>query len=102
MVLLAGALLILALALAPRADAYMYWTNGGTPGTDPDTKIGRANNDGTNVNQSFIRNAGPGPCLIAANDTHLFRSNQGLSFDGTTLEGQEEEALVLNCRVTCE
>jgi hypothetical protein len=73
------------LVLASRADAYVYWTNNGFPSADPDTRIGRANNDGTAVNQGFIANGGPGPCLIAADASHLFWSNQGLNFDGTTI-----------------
>jgi virginiamycin B lyase len=73
------------LVLASRADAYIYWTNNGFPPADPDTRIGRANNDGTAVNQGFIANGGPGPCLIAADASHLFWSNQGLNLDGTTI-----------------
>jgi Low-density lipoprotein receptor repeat class B len=100
-VLFAGALFFLALALAARADAYVYWTNGGDPGVDPDTKIGRATNDGTNVNQSFIPNAGPGPCLLAADAAHLYWSNQGANFDGTTvgrsnLDGSAVNASFIN------
>ena len=41
------------LALAPRAEAYVYWAN-------PDEgTIGRANLDGTGVDQSFITGRGP-------------------------------------------
>jgi virginiamycin B lyase len=73
-ILLAGALLILALALAPRADAYLYWTNqGANPGG---AGIGRANTDGTDVNQHFIADPTGGPCMLAVNDTNLFWTNQ--------------------------
>ena len=48
--LFVAALLALALALAPRADAYVYWAN-------CDTSIGRANLDGSAPNQSFIAGA---------------------------------------------
>src|SRR3954447_14063359 len=45
-----AALLVATLALAARADAFVYWTNfNGT--------IGRANLDGTGVDQSFITGA---------------------------------------------
>ena len=37
---------------AQAADAYVYWANNGTD------SIGRANLDGTGVNQSFITGAG--------------------------------------------
>jgi hypothetical protein len=49
-VLLLAAVLVLTLAVAARADAFVYWanTNAGT--------IGRANLDGTGVNQNFIIN----------------------------------------------
>ena len=40
------ALLVLSLALAPRAEAFIYWTNGDS--------IGRANLDGTGLNSHFI------------------------------------------------
>ena len=40
------ALLVLSLALAPRAEAFIYWTNGDS--------VGRANLDGTGLNSHFI------------------------------------------------
>ncbi len=49
------ALFLLPLALAPRAEAYVYWSN---TAFDPGASaIGRANLDGTGVNQSFITGA---------------------------------------------
>ena len=49
---LLAALLVLPLALAPRAEAYIYWTNA----DDRDGHwIGRANLDGTGVEQGFIK-----------------------------------------------
>jgi virginiamycin B lyase len=53
--LLLAALLALTLALAPRAEAYVYWT-GFDPTEGP--AIGRANLDGTGVDQSFITGLG--------------------------------------------
>jgi sugar lactone lactonase YvrE len=41
-----AALLVLGLALAPRAGAFIYWTDGGT--------IGRSNLDGTGIDERFI------------------------------------------------
>ena len=43
-----AALLVLPLALAPRAEAFVYWTNSST------NAIGRANLDGTGVDERFI------------------------------------------------
>ena len=48
-------LLLAALALAPQADGYIYWTNNQSLYT-----IGRANLDGTGVNQSLIPSAAGG------------------------------------------
>ena len=67
---------LLSLALAPRAEAYIYWTNsGGEPGTSEETNptIGRANLDGTGVKQDFIvlplRGGGGG---IAVDAEHIY------------------------------
>ena len=49
---LAFALLLVALALAPRAEAFIYWTNGDS--------IGRADLDGTGVRSRFIPISTPG------------------------------------------
>jgi virginiamycin B lyase len=72
-----AALLALALAFAPRAAAFVYWTNddGGT--------IGRANLDGTEVNQSFIGGANS-PIGVAVNGTHIYWANFG-NASGTTI-----------------
>jgi hypothetical protein len=57
---LLAALLVLPLALAPSADAFIYWTNAATscngkePGCTGPAAIGRANLDGTGVTQRFI------------------------------------------------
>ena len=47
-VTLLAALLLVPLALAPRAEAFIYWTSG-----DPEA-IGRANLDGTGINRHLI------------------------------------------------
>jgi virginiamycin B lyase len=73
-VLLLAALLVLALALAPRAEAFVYWTNSPPcpelPCTGPPA-IGRANLDGTGVNQRFIEVEFP-PVGIAVDPEHIY------------------------------
>jgi len=51
-------------------DTYVYWSNFGG------NTIGRANLDGTGVNQSFITGANH-PVGISADDTHIYWANQG-------------------------
>jgi virginiamycin B lyase len=69
--LVLAALLVFALAFAPRADAFVYWANNGA-GT-----IGRANLDGTGVNQNFIINLS-GPGGVAVDDAHIYwAANEG-------------------------
>ena len=67
---LLAAVLLLSLALVPRAEAFLYWTNQG-----PDT-IGRANLDGSGVRQSFISDAA-GPTGIAVDADHISGANGG-------------------------
>jgi hypothetical protein len=93
---LAGVLIVLALALASRAEAFVYWTNQGTVGGPIDSRIGRANNDGTAVNQSFITGSGPGPCLLAASPSNLFWTNQGDDFNGNTLGRSNLDGTAVN------
>jgi hypothetical protein len=77
-------LFVLALALAPRAEAYVYWTN-------PDGTIGRANLDGTGVDNSFITSVGPKfgndsvPDGVAVNSTHLYWVSSGVRLSGGVL-----------------
>jgi hypothetical protein len=64
---LLAALLILPLAFAARADALIYWTS---PNTN---SIGRANLDGTGVNENFISGLGMPPWTgLAADAEHLY------------------------------
>jgi hypothetical protein len=58
-----------ALASAGPASAYVYWTNYNGGGT-----IGRANLDGTNVNQSFITGLSY-PGAVAVDGSHIYWSN---------------------------
>jgi virginiamycin B lyase len=67
---LLAALLVSTLALAPRADAYVYWSSGSI--------IGRANLDGTGVNQSFItgiQSQFPGTGDPAVDGGHIYWAN---------------------------
>ncbi|HEX6711855.1 MAG TPA: Calx-beta domain-containing protein [Thermoleophilaceae bacterium] len=63
--LLVGALLLLALAFAPRADAAVYWAN------NDDSTIGRADIDGAVVNEAFITGAAA-PFSVASDGAHVY------------------------------
>jgi virginiamycin B lyase len=63
------ALLALTLALAPRAAAYVYWTEIFGEGG----KIGRADLDGTGVDKRFITGAHPNG--VAVDATHIYWAN---------------------------
>src|ERR687886_753336 len=65
-------LVLATFVLAAPADAFVYWANSGT-GT-----IGRANLDGTDVNQNFITGANA-PAGVAVDGAHLYWTN----FTGT-------------------
>jgi hypothetical protein len=68
---LASVLAVAALgAIAPAANAYVYWANLGT------STIGRANLDGTGVTQSFIT-TGTQPLGIAVDGNHVYWTNYG-------------------------
>ena len=61
--------LTLVLGLASRAEAFIYWTNT----SSATSSIGRANPNGSRVNQSFIPNvAGLG---VAVDDAHVYWTN---------------------------
>jgi hypothetical protein len=62
--------LLAALALAQRAEAFVYWTNQAT-GT-----IGRANNDGTAVDQAFITGASS-PTAVVVKGKYIYWANAG-------------------------
>ncbi len=87
-----AALLVATLALATRAEAYVYWTNSKFgPGT-----IGRANLDGTHVNQSFI------PCAynafgVAVNAANVYWSNPpGAQIGRANLDGTDADPSFIN------
>jgi virginiamycin B lyase len=66
--LLISVFLLLGLALPTSAPAFVFWTNN-------DGSIGRANLDGTGVDQSFIRLDGAFPAGIAINASHVYWTN---------------------------
>ena len=79
---LAGVVLAaMALIGAPSAGAFIYWTNIGGP-------IGRANNDGTGANQTFITGQ-TAPEGIAVNGSYIYwaNSNSGTSIGRANLDG---------------
>src|SRR5438093_5945791 len=71
-VVAAAALAVLVgwIALAPRAAAHIYWVN-----TTTDT-IGRANLDGSGVNQTLVYGADSALRGVAVDGAHLYWTNQ--------------------------
>lgn len=63
------ALFLSTLALAQRADGFLYWSSYDTGA------VGRANLDGTNVNANFI-SGGDDPLAVAVDTRHVFWGNQ--------------------------
>src|SRR5689334_22504129 len=85
--LLLAALLLLALAFAGRAGATVYWGNPIAGGGNAGTTIGRANNDGTAVNQTFISGASE-PTGVAVDAAHVYWFNEvGRSIGRANLDG---------------
>jgi virginiamycin B lyase len=83
---LAAVLLLGVLALAGRANAYVYWTTGeGDPG-----HIGRADNNGTHSNPKFIRDGGIGPDAVTTDSRHVYWIQSGdigrAKLDGTKVD----------------
>src|SRR5215218_9058354 len=68
---------VLTLAFAARADAFIWWANKApNPGT-----IGRANDDGTGVDQSFITGVSA-PAGVASDGTYVYWANSGTNTIG--------------------
>jgi hypothetical protein len=84
--LLVGAIFALTLAVAPRADAFVYYSNWG--GISNGT-VGRANTGGTAPNQNFIPAlANRQPTGIEVNGSFIYWANQGShSLSRTNLNG---------------
>ena len=73
---LLAALLVLPLALAPRAEAFVYWVDSAR-----DT-IGRANLNGTGFDKRFIR--GYAPSAVAVDARHIYWAGLELGVDGNS------------------
>jgi hypothetical protein len=79
-----AALLMLTLALAPRADAGVYWPNQSA------MAIGRATDDGAALNLAFVGNVSV-PCGVASDGAHVYwidradRSIGRANVDGTAV-----------------
>ncbi len=72
---------VLVLLLVPSAHAFIYWAS------SQDAKIGRANNDGSGVDNHFIA-TGSLPFAVAVNSAHLYWANQnGNSIGRANLDG---------------
>jgi hypothetical protein len=77
-----------ALAIAPRADAFVYWGDGNA-GT-----LERANLNGTGVDPDFITGIVQGPRGIAVDGAHLYWANRNentigrANLDGTAVDNQ--------------
>src|SRR6476646_2323480 len=86
--LLLVALLLFGFACASRADASVYWGNSLSSVNPVGTTIGRADNDGTAINQAFIGGASQ-PTAVAVDATHIYwvnaldRSIGRANLDGT-------------------
>src|SRR5215208_3084373 len=65
-----GAIAVLLLIFVGSAEAHVYWTN------NADTTIGRANLDGTGVDQSLV-SGGFNPCGVAVDAAHVYWANTG-------------------------
>jgi virginiamycin B lyase len=65
-----GAVLVACLLFVGPTEAHVYWTN------NADTTIGRANLDGTGVNQSLV-SGGFNPCGVAVDGANIYWGNIG-------------------------
>jgi hypothetical protein len=77
MLVLLASLLVFSLVLAPRADAYIYWTSDG---------IGRANLDGTGVDRSFI-DLPRVERSVAVDAEHIYWASGGDAIGRANLDG---------------
>ena len=77
------AAVVLCLALAGAANAYVYWANDGST----DTTLGRANLDGSGAMSSFI-GGGNVPCFVAVDANHIYWGNDfGNTIGRANLDG---------------
>jgi hypothetical protein len=68
-----AAAIVLALAFAPRAGAFVYWTNFDDGGAG--TSVARAGLDGSGLNTTFVRGGSPSVCGLAVDAAHLYWAN---------------------------
>jgi virginiamycin B lyase len=91
--------LAIGLTVTADSDAAVYWANRGHSDCfAPNGSIGRANLDGSLVDQSFITDADV-PVGVAVNATHIFWANQGPcdnSVGRANLDGTEVDQLYLS------
>jgi virginiamycin B lyase len=72
---------VLALAIAPRAEAFLYWAQYGSEGS-----IARANQNGSGVNRSFIRGLST-PAALAVDNAHVYWTDGGSDIGRANLNG---------------
>jgi virginiamycin B lyase len=76
-----GAIVVLLLVFVGSAEAHVYWTNNAA------ATIGRANLDGTGVNQGLV-SGGFNPCGVAVDGAHVYWGNIGAGTIGrASLDG---------------
>lgn len=76
---------VLALATAPSASAYLYWTDNGPGLSSAGTTIARANLDASGVTAHLVSNA-TGPSGIVSDGTHIYWGN-GTSIGRAVVDG---------------
>jgi virginiamycin B lyase len=92
--LLATAFLALTATFTSRADAFVYWGNF-------DGTVGRANLDGTNVEESFIA-GGDNVCGVAVNATHIYWANvSGTGIGRANLDGTGVDQSLIDATDPC-
>jgi sugar lactone lactonase YvrE len=88
-VALIAALLVFATALAPRAEGYVYWAKTDPRLTENPWSIGRANPDGSGVDQSFISDPGYEAGGLAVDGAHVYWTQFTGAINRANLDGTE-------------
>jgi hypothetical protein len=79
------AVAVAALMLAPAADAFIYWAD------TAEQTIGRADNDGSHVNDNFIQTAAL-PFQVAVDASHIYWANQNSNSIGrANIDGSDAD-----------
>ena len=96
---LLATLLALSLTLAPRAEAFVYWTNLVSPPCDQSCTgppaIGRANPDGTGVSQRFME-LGATPTGVAVDAGHIYWASETGAIGRADLDGTDVDESFIN------